>query len=42
LNLNPVGSYFKEIDVIGFYGGNKYFFYYEGNWYDNYEIVNFG
>lgn len=42
MSINPVGINLKLIDTIGFYGGNKYFFYYEENWYDNYEVVNFG
>jgi hypothetical protein len=40
--VNVVGSKLSELNSIGFYGNNKYFFYSEGNWFDNYGTVSFG
>ncbi|CAD8175883.1 unnamed protein product [Paramecium pentaurelia] len=38
----PIGQYFPNINMIGFYAENTYYFYYDWEWYKNYEQLNFG
>ncbi|CAD8088568.1 unnamed protein product [Paramecium primaurelia] len=38
----PIGQYLPEIKIEGFFADNTYFFYYDYQWYNNYEQLNFG
>ncbi|CAD8082247.1 unnamed protein product [Paramecium sonneborni] len=42
VGITPVGQYLEEIKMVGFYAEKKYFFYYDQQWYNNLEQLNFG
>ncbi|CAD8093302.1 unnamed protein product [Paramecium sonneborni] len=42
IGITPVGQYLEKIKMVGFYAENKYYFYYDQEWYNNFEQLNFG
>ncbi|CAK88885.1 unnamed protein product (macronuclear) [Paramecium tetraurelia] len=39
---SPIGQYLPEINMVGFFTENAYFFYYDSQWYNNYDQLTFG